>query len=91
VNCILCGAPNASDAHFPHAVGMGRNRKKTDLPTVPLCDPCHLGKLHHGDHDTIERLIIAAPLYWNNPEYQEILDTWVAGWRLKQRFTEKEG
>jgi hypothetical protein len=42
---------------------MGRNRKRVDLPIVPMCHVCHM-RQHEGHGPTIERLIRKAPLYW---------------------------
>ena len=61
--CLICGAPYPENCHWPEAVGMGRNRKRVDLPIVPMCHVCHM-RQHEGHGPTIERLIRKAPLYW---------------------------
>ena len=62
-HCLVCNAPNPETCHWPEAVGMGRNRKRVDLPIVPMCHVCHM-RQHEGHGPTIERLIRKAPLYW---------------------------
>ena len=63
MRCLVCNAPYAAEAHWPEAVGMGRNRRKVDLPTLPMCHACHM-RQHAGHGPTIERLIRKAPMYW---------------------------
>ena len=86
--CILCGLP-AENAHWPIAIGMGcrRNSERArNLPQLPLCHLCHM-KDHHGHRPTRLRLIELAPAYWMAigkwPAYQEVFETWLAGWRLR--------
>jgi len=44
-------------------------------------------KDHHGHRPTRLRLIELAPAYWMAigkwPAYQEVFETWLAGWRLR--------
>jgi len=64
--CLVCGSHHEVErAHWPYAVGMGRNRKEVELPTVPLCVRCHEFGQHMGDEEIICKLIQRAPDYWN--------------------------
>ena len=63
--CLSCGSHfQVERAHWPYAVGAGRNRKKVKLPTVPLCVKCHEFGLHMGDEEITCKLIDRAPGYW---------------------------
>jgi len=61
--CLICGAPYPENCHWPEAVGMGRNRRKVNLPVVKMCHSCHM-RQHAGDEAVIEALIRKAPEYW---------------------------
>lgn len=63
MHCLSCGREPTDRHHFPQAVGLGRNRKRVDLPTIPLCRTCHT-KMHAGDRDVTERVVTKAPGYW---------------------------
>ena len=81
--CLICNAP-AECAHWPIAVGMGRNRKKLDLPTIPLCAEHHrLGPGNaHADGWVTERLITLAPEYWRSQgtwaKWEPVFDGWLS-------------
>lgn len=80
--CLVCGARPVQDAHWPRAVGMGRDRRTVeDLPTVPLCTRCHTAQ-HAGDRQVIEALTREAPRYWRRigmwEAYREVYETWMA-------------
>jgi hypothetical protein len=74
MRCLLCGAPNPDRHHFPRT-------RKFGGATVPLCRTCHT-KAHAGHHPTIERLIAAAPVYWQSvgewEANKEGFETWLA-------------
>jgi hypothetical protein len=65
MECLACGSAfQVERAHWPYAVGMGRKRKKVDLPTIPLCIRCHEFGQHMGSQEVIELIIARAPGYW---------------------------
>jgi len=48
------------------AIGMGRKRKRVDLPTLPLCTRCHEFGQHMGNEEITLALIRKAPDYWQS-------------------------
>lgn len=80
--CLICGR-RAENAHWPLAVGMGRNRKKVNLPTVPLCPEHHrLGPGNaHADGWVTDRLIELAPAWWQETGQWDtarpLFETWL--------------
>ena len=90
--CLVCGREGKLDwHHFPHAVGMGRNRKQLkDMGTVPLCRPCHSSS-HWGTPAVIETLIARAPDYWRSVGEWELHCDEYETWLAKRRYREAVG
>jgi hypothetical protein len=85
-HCLVCGYHRTEGAHFPRAVGMGRNRRKVEGAKVRICPRCHrLGKdnLHRGSEAIVNALLERAPQYWAlvgewNEDRRQELDRWVS-------------
>ena len=85
--CLVCGRP-AETAHWPLAVGMGRNRGKVELPTVPLCVKCHEFGQHLGDEEVICKLIERAPEYWQAMGEWEFAEPFFERYVTRRRYLE---
>lgn len=88
--CLVCGREPAEKAHWPYAVGMGRNRRKVDLPTVPLCPEHHrLGPGNaHADGWVVDELIAKAPDYWRSVGEWERAEPLFDRWLAKREYRE---
>jgi hypothetical protein len=87
MKCIVCGSTFMVEAaHWPYAVGMGRNRKKVNLPTVPLCVKCHEFGQHMGDEEVIAALIELAPRHWKESGQWEDAQPHFERWLSKRQF-----
>jgi hypothetical protein len=81
VRCLVCGSHSQVErAHWPYAVGMGRSRKKVELPTLPICVRCHEFGQHLGDEEITRKLIDRAPAYWQE------MDEWEFARPYYERF-----
>ena len=65
MRCLVCLSDATDPHHWPEQVGMGRSRKKVNLPEVPLCRTCH-DKYHDGCQSVCDELIRQAPAYWRS-------------------------
>ena len=65
MRCLVCLSDATDSHHWPEQIGMGRNRKKVNLPTVPLCRVCH-DRYHDGHQGVVDELVRQAPAYWQS-------------------------
>ena len=88
--CLSCGSHfQAERAHWPYAVGIGRNRKKVELPTAPLCVKCHEFGQHVGmDEEITRKLIERAPIYWQAMGEWEFAEPFYERWMERRRYLE---
>lgn len=88
--CLACGRFPSEEAHWPKAVGLGRNRRKVDLPTVPLCADCHRlgpGNAHVGGW-VVDRLVAKAPTYWRQQGVWELARPYFEAWMGRREYLE---
>jgi hypothetical protein len=86
--CLSCGSHfQIERAHWPKAVGIGRNRKRADLPTVPLCRTCHT-KMHAGDRGVTERVVAEAPGYWQDMGEWDFAEPLFRRWLSRREYLE---
>ena len=87
VRCLVCGSHfQVERAHWPYAVGMGRNRKQVELPKLPLCVRCHEFGQHLGDEEIICKLIERAPFYWQEQGEWEDARPWFERYMSRRRY-----
>lgn len=87
--CLSCGSHfQIERAHWPKAVGMGRNRKKVKLPTLPLCVRCHEFGVHVGDEEITCKLIDRAPGYWQDMGEWERAEPLFDRWLSRREYLE---